>query len=91
MAALLQGAADAATLRPDDASIAAQAMPVPPIPPQNRPAYEAAPLPNNEAHGPEASTPQGIEVVPGCITGGNFTPAWATREARNSVSAKATA
>ena len=39
-------------------------MPVPPIPPQVRPAYEAAPLPNNDAREPEASTPQGIELVP---------------------------
>ena len=86
LAALQQGAANAATLRPDDASIAAQAMPVPPIPPQNRPAYEAAPLPNNEAHGPEASTPQGIELVPRLYhrrelhTGLGYTPGSEFRE-----------
>ena len=34
------------------------------MPPANKPAYEAAPMPNSAAQAPEAAAPQGIEVVP---------------------------
>lgn len=86
LATLLQGAANAAIQGPEDRSNAAQAMPIPPIPPRDRPTYEAAPLPNNDARGPEASTPQGIELVPRLYhrrelhTGLGYTPGSEFRE-----------
>ncbi len=55
-------------------------LPLPPVPPKNRPAYEAAPMPDSDARAPEAVSPQGIEIVPRLYrrrqmqTGSGYTP-----------------
>ena len=56
--------AHAAGPRQNAAAASFPALPLPPVPPANKPAYEAAPMPNSAAQAPEVAAPQGIEVVP---------------------------
>ncbi len=40
------------------------ALPVPPIPPDERPAADAAPVPNDDARGPAEPLPSSIRIAP---------------------------
>jgi hypothetical protein len=88
VAVMLFGLTLAATAyaAPKNTASAAEALPLPPIPPLAVPGYEAAPLPDSEARAPQDLTPQGIELVPrlyrrpATTTGLGYTPGSAFRE-----------
>lgn len=86
LAPCLVGLAHAEPVRKAEPAASSEILPLPPVPPFNRPAYEAAPLPDSDARAPQELVPQRIELVPRLYrrpetqTGLGYTPGSAFRE-----------